>query len=93
MLNKPEWMQVPNPHDGDIDMFQNIRLATKQGFDEGVIAGQERLLNHLRNHQWYTKIIPQKNGQRIISKRTGIDIEFIEGLIKQLELYKNGISL
>lgn len=26
---------VPNPWVGDIDLFNNIRLATKQGFDEG----------------------------------------------------------
>jgi hypothetical protein len=93
MANKPEWMQVPNPHDGDIDIFQNIRLATKQGFDEGVVAGQEHLLKHLRDHQWYTKIIPQGKGQRIISKRTGINMEFVESLIKQLEQYKNEITV
>ncbi len=36
---RSESQELPeNPHKGDIDIFNNIRLATKQGFDEGIEA-------------------------------------------------------
>jgi hypothetical protein len=36
-----------NPYAGEIDLFNNIRLATKQGFDEGVKEGQKKLLEYM----------------------------------------------
>jgi len=35
--------QIPNPHAGDIDIYQNIRLARRQGFDEAIDAAVKLL--------------------------------------------------
>jgi hypothetical protein len=45
-LNKPKWMPK-NPYDGDIDIFQNIRLATRQGWGKGSIATAKAILEYL----------------------------------------------
>lgn len=54
-------------------------------YTAGWADGQKKLLEYLRDHEWYTKIIPQGKGQRIISKRTGISQEFVASLLKELE--------
>ena len=36
-------MSIKNPYEGEIDIWNNIRLATKQGFDEGVKAAVQYL--------------------------------------------------
>ena len=92
-MNKPEWMPV-NPYIKITTNFLSQPLSVKdvhcnllsKGFDEGSIATAKKLLEYLRDHEWYTAIIPQGKGQRIISKKVGISQEFVASLLKQLEI-------
>lgn len=34
-MTLPKAKKVDNPYKGDVDIWQNIRLATRQGFDSG----------------------------------------------------------
>lgn len=45
-MDRPTWMPE-NPYEGEIDIFQNIRLASRQGFDEGSIKTARSILKFL----------------------------------------------
>jgi hypothetical protein len=82
-MNKPEWM-LCNSDDGHL--YELLTLEDVFA-DQKIIANyaQRKLLEYLRDHEWYTKVVPQGKGQRIISKKVGISREFVELMLKQLE--------
>jgi len=63
-----------NPYEGDIDIFKNIRLATKQGFNEGSIVTAEAILEYL--------IKTRFSGQ---SEASIMERAFLENMLKSLE--------
>jgi hypothetical protein len=83
---KPKWMSM------DVKNIPSISYeadAVFNGYEKGWYDALEHLLKYLRDNSWYTKIIPQGKGKRIISKRVGINSEFVEGMLKQLEELSN----
>lgn len=60
-MDKPNWLPK-NPYEGEIDIWQNIRLATKQGWDEGSLETTRVVLDYLLTKQiWnhsYGQTIP-----------------------------------
>ena len=92
-MNKPEWMSL-NPCEGcEKQTFARMESSFNVGGKcvclvlaeyTQVVAGQKRLLEYLRDHEWYTKVVPQGKGQRIISKKVGISREFVEAMLEML---------
>jgi hypothetical protein len=69
---KPEWMPE-NPYTGEIDIFQNIRLATKQGFEAGSIVTAEAIFKYLIKNRF--------SGQ---SEASIMERTFLENMLKSL---------
>jgi hypothetical protein len=80
-MNKPEWMEFD---------VADVPKSTGQcddvyiGYEKGWSDALEHFLTHLQRNTCYTKFIPQKHGQRMISKRINISQEFVEMLLTQL---------